>query len=119
MKVKSLNEFVNNSVNESSDIDGFLDGLSSEVINAGGYFYRGDDSGSYGMEDGYIFAISKIPLMPTQVSQMFDTGRPAPNTEMFLIDIGSDVNRQVKGMASKIKRLGLKVDLNSLIKTYM
>jgi hypothetical protein len=119
MKVKSLNEFSDNSVNEGSDIDGFLDALSAEVTSAGGYFYfQYDFTNGYGLAD-WLFAVSKRPLLPSQISKMFDSGRPAPSTELFFIDSGSMANVDVKDIANKIKKLGIKVDVNSLSKAYL
>jgi hypothetical protein len=111
--IKLFEQFINENLNESSDIDGFIEALQDAIEKAGGNFYIDEES------DDYVFAVSKKPLSSKEVTDMFDSGRPISGVEMIYIDSGKNINRQTKGIETALKKSGLNISIKSLIDAYL
>ena len=98
-------------IKESEDFDGFMGSLSAAVKAAGGYFYEDEEAGDF------TFAISKKPLTTSQVETMFDSGKPAPGATMFYFE--NTLEEIEKELIAAVKKMGLSVDVKSLLTTYM
>ena len=98
-------------ISESEDFDGFMQALETAITSAGAHFYIDTEY------DDYVFAISKNQLTPEAVEKMFDSGRPASGATMFTFE--NTLEEIEKDLKAAVKKMGLKVDLNSLFATYM
>jgi hypothetical protein len=111
--IKTFESFNNEQIkiNESLDIDGFIDALKNEVETKGAHFYMDDSD-----DDAYVFAVSKAALSDSDIKKMFDTGKPVTGAKMFYID--SD-NVDTVNIEKELKASGLNINYKPLIQAYL
>ena len=98
-------------VNESQDLEMFINDLKTAVEQAGGYLYFDEESYEVG-------AVSKTQLNDTQIKTMFDSGKPANGAYMFYMEDGYIDNVSQKAIEKALKATGLTVDVKKLVKIH-
>ena len=106
-----VNESYKSSVNESQDLEMFVNDLRKAVEQAGGYLY-------FDVESSEVGAVSKTQLNDTQIKTMFDSGKPVNGAYMFYMENGYIDNVSQKAIEKALKATGLTVDVKKLVKIH-